>query len=300
MFDLDRVAVIFSAHNPERVHLNNMMQLAADGVKTIVVDNSLDDEVRFSSSNENIFYHKNWNRGGIAGALNLGVQVAKNEGATYILFFDQDSEITVENIEILTKTYQRLEMTSQKFILGSAYYDKNVGKMGGNCKLTRYWFKNITEFDGEGFSDVSMLITAGTFMSVGVFDYIGEFEEDLFIDHVDTEYCLRALSKNINIILTNKATFEHAVGFKEVHKILGFITLKPNNQSPIRRYYIFRNNVVLMIRYGLNFPGFFTLSFARLIHEVITICLYEKKKIQKLRAAGLGVVHAFTSRLGPM
>ncbi len=300
MFDLKKVAVIFSAYAPKDSHVNNMLGLACAGIKTIVVDNSPDDIIRFDTSMENVFYRKNWNRGGIAGALNLGVQIAKNEGVEYIVFFDQDSEISNENIEILIKSYQELEILDAKLILGAAYYDKNVGRMGGNCKLTKFWYKKVNGFNDEGFADVSMLITAGTCMSVGVFDHIGEYEEGLFIDHVDTEYCLRALSKKVKMILTNRATFDHEVGFKQVRKLLGLIALKPNNQSANRRYYIFRNNILLMFRYGFQYPGFFNLSFARLAHEVITILLYEEMKFQKLKSAGLGVLHAMKSRLGPM
>ena len=281
MNDIGKIAVIFSAHKPEESHVHNMLRLANGGVKTIVIDNSPDDVIRFDSSIANLVYEKNWNKGGIAGALNLGVEFAKKEGAQYILFFDQDSDVTILNIELLFKTYQELELSHEKVLLGATYFDKNVGKMGGNCKLNKFWYQKVSSFDGKGFADVSMLITAGTCMSVDLFDQIGVFEEDFFIDHVDTEYCLRALSKNVKIILTNRASFEHAVGFKEVHKVFGFITLKPNNQSAIRRYYIFRNNVILMLRYGVRFPGFFNLSFARLAHELITIVLYESFKIKK-------------------
>ena len=41
---------------------------------------------------------------------------------------------------------------------------------------------------------------------------IGNYDEKLAIDHIDTDYCMRASKLGIPIFINNAVTFEHTIG----------------------------------------------------------------------------------------
>ena len=78
-------------------------------------------------------------------------------------------------------------------------------------------------------------------MDIDVFKKIGFFDENLFIDLVDTEWCYRAKSMGYNCVSINKVIIKQHLGDRSV-KFLNYT--KPIH-SPLRMYYFFRNSIYL-------------------------------------------------------
>jgi len=144
---------------------------------------------------------------------------------------------------------------------------------------------------------VDFAITSGSLLDYNKYKENGIFREDYFIDHIDSEYCLRASTNNLKIAVNCEICIRHQIGQRTKHKFLG-LTIKPNHHDASRRYYIARNGIRTILKYYRRYPSVVSLNFARLVHETISILLYEKHKINKIAALICGIFDGFIGRMG--
>jgi rhamnosyltransferase len=89
---------------------------------------------------------------------------------------------------------------------------------------------------------VDIVISSGTVATREVFDLAGTFDEGLFIDFVDTEWCLRCRSKQIPIYVVPAAVMRHSIGSR--HFRFGPLTILVHSST--RCYYQIRNSLLLL------------------------------------------------------
>lgn len=66
-------------------------------------------------------------------------------------------------------------------------------------------------------------------------------DESLFIDYVDTEWCLRAIAKGYKVYAATSAKMSHAIGDKAIKVLAWHVPV----HSAFRRYYRLRNGLLL-------------------------------------------------------
>lgn len=300
----DEVIAVVVMYRPAANHRAHVKALLDSGQRLIVVDNSEnpDNETSslLSSGSNSVLLH-NGNRGGIAGALNRAFEYASGIGNPYVILLDQDSEVSVDILGNLAQAHARQsELGYARCIIGPNFFDRGSKTYGRCARLTKYSFASISVSSpgGQGLvHETSFLITSGSCMRAADWKKIGPFNESLFIDHVDTEYCLRAMTCGYQLFLAEDIVIQHAVGERTVHRLLG-LTFKPSFHSPFRRYFIFRNGLNVMFRFGPKFPGFIVLNMARMIHDFAGILFFEDQRPAKLKAVFRGVADALRGRLG--
>jgi rhamnosyltransferase len=126
-------------------------------------------------------------------------------------------------------------------------------------------------------------MTSGNLLNLSAYQVVGPFLDELFIDFVDVEFCLRLRQKGFLVVQANRAILKHNLGNITNVKIL-FKQLRTSNHSPLRRYYITRNRFFVWNKYHefdvakeaiakdkVSFRG-----------EIRNILLMEKYKIAKL------------------
>jgi rhamnosyltransferase len=99
---------------------------------------------------------------------------------------------------------------------------------------------------------------------------IGAFHEGLAIDHVDTEYCLRARQAGLTLHVNGAFEFAHAIGERRKYRLLG-VELQAGGHSPQRRHMIARNTVWLARNWFCREPAFSALCLVRLAYEAVGI-----------------------------
>jgi rhamnosyltransferase len=131
---------------------------------------------------------------------------------------DQDSSFD----EIQLKHYlTRLQICAQK---------DTIGMFGINLDL----------LDKNDYTD-EMFITSGSILNIKIALEVGGFDENLFIDEVDNEFCLRLISRNYSTLKFGNIQMNHQFGTTK--KVLT-PKLKYENRviySPLRNYYNTRN-----------------------------------------------------------
>jgi rhamnosyltransferase len=97
---------------------------------------------------------------------------------------------------------------------------------------------------GDRWIDCDMLIASGSLVPCAAYAKVGGMAEHLFIDKVDTEWCLRAASHGYRLIGAPAAVLHHRLGEQAVRVwFLQWRELRAH--KPFRYYYMVRNAVLL-------------------------------------------------------
>lgn len=165
---------------------------------------------------------------GLGAALNAGAAMASRRGATHFLFLDQDS---IPGLGAVTKLLNAFSAPTHCPVgaVGPSWQDPRTGQQSAGS---------------ERRGDARFLITSGMLVSKDVFQRIGPFEEGLFIDSTDLEWCFRARSMGYRLLSVPEAHLEHQLGERPV-RILGRVLPGWSHHSPQRLYFMMRNRVLL-------------------------------------------------------
>lgn len=227
---------------------------------------------------------------GVAEALNQGAQAALERGAEWLATFDQDSQVPANAVGRLLAVCATLPWREDVAVLAMSHSDRGTGRdyhRGGE----------ILE-QGNGWREVRTTITSGSLVRVSAFRRIGPFDSRLFIDSVDLDYCLRCRQLGWRVVESLEVTLLHSMGDSKRHIVLGReITL--TRHSPLRRYYITRNQLEMCRRYILFDPRWVLGALWDLVATSLTVLTFEDDRVVKLRAMIAGACDFARRRFGP-
>jgi len=225
---------------------------------------------------------------GVARALNIGIERAIAGGFGWVLLLDQDSTIDTGMLQALIAVCAAFPDRDRLAVLGAGFRD-----------VHRMETQSPGAAMGPPWEEVESVITSGSLIPVAAFASIGPFRDELFIDYVDIDYCYRARARGLRVIKTRAPLMSHAIGASTRHNVL-WTDKWTSNHSPDRRYYIARNDTVMLREHGRYPRGSWALkSLARRLRSCKRIVLYEEMKIDKLKAVAQGWWHGVRGRLGP-
>jgi rhamnosyltransferase len=224
---------------------------------------------------------------GIAAALNIGIERAAERGFLWVLLLDQDSYADADMVRTLIEVYAAYPDRDRLAVMGSGFRD-------GNDAL-----QAPTAEGGDSWEERESVITSGSLIPLRTHAVVGPFREEFFIDYVDSEYCFRARSKGYGVIKTRKPIMSHPIGAITRHNWL-WIHKWTFNHSADRRYYIARNDTVMLREYGNYHFGLWALkSLGRCFRLCKRIVLYEKMKASKIIAVAQGWFDGVRGHMGP-
>ena len=269
-----KVAAIIVSYNPDSNLFDSINLLLNQVEKVIIVDNgSKEKYVKYikSINEDKIEVILNKENLGIATALNIGVRKALENGYEWILTMDQDSKASPDMVKKMFNVYNSINREERKDILSifPNFVDERIQSIEENSNMNSYEY-------------VDADITSGNLLRKEVFEKVGFFDDSLFIDLVDTDFCMRLNEKGIKMIKIRDAVLYHSLGeSKTIRGILG--SFNTSNHSALRRYYMTRNRFYIWEKYkGLNS---FTLNRDKKLFkkEFVKIILGEKDKVNKIK-----------------
>lgn len=286
----DNTCAVIVTHHPDAGFPQRVQTILPQVALIVIVDNCSNGDARRMlttlTADPKVALIENPENAGVARALNQGAEYALGRGCAWALTFDQDTasnpDLAATLIEIMRSHPQRDVVK----LIGSNYLAEPTGEQA---------FRGAP--DGADAAEVPAVITSGSLMSLAAFAEVGGFREDLFIDYVDAEYCLRLRARGYRVLISCRPLMRHALGQLTLHPV-PWKTLKTSNHSPLRRYYITRNRLVVDARYFLKEPRWVCKDLRRALDDIAVILLLERQKGLKLRAMALGTWHALTGRMG--
>ncbi|HEY4971587.1 MAG TPA: glycosyltransferase family 2 protein [Steroidobacteraceae bacterium] len=274
------VCAIVVTYGPDSGFLARLNEISPQVGMVVIVDNGSADaernmllEAAAESKINVVFNDENL---GLARALNIGIQRAAGLQYSWVLLLDQDSRVDRDIVCRLAGIQASFPDPARLAVVGSNYGD--IGKRTSGAAAPD------PEPPGEPWDEVEQVITSGSLLSLPAHVAIGPFREEFFIDYIDEEYCLRARAHGYRVIRSRRELMSHAIGAPTEHRFLGFRKCT-SNHGPDRRYYIARNNTVLLHEFGKYPAGTWALkSLGRCLRLCKRIALYESMKSRKIAA----------------
>lgn len=254
-----RVLAIIVCHNPQPEALTVLLKaLLNQGVSAVLVDNASLNQTELervvNQAGDDFQLTRMEHNVGLGAAHNIGAKIARQGGYDYILLLDQDSVPLKGMVANLLDAHETKSKDHKVSAVGATYLNADNG---AESFFVRFgWLKFSREFcakrDSHGCIEADFLISSGSLIALDTLRFIGDMEEALFIDHVDTEWFLRARAKGHRAYGVCDAVMQHGLGEKthQVNLGLGKRGRQRNvpQHKPFRYYYIFRNSILLYKR----------------------------------------------------
>jgi rhamnosyltransferase len=281
------VCAVIITYHPEARMIENISAIREQMNGMVAVDNGSSppelDALRAASSKWNIELIENCHNLGQAEALNQGVRKALGQGYRWVVLFDQDSVITPNYMSEMFTAWERHPQRERIGSLHPRYVDPGTGRESFILRAS----------DGGPFKSM----TSGALMPAWIFDKVGYFASDYFIDEVDTEYCLRIRAAGFLVSDASEAKLLHHVGRPEPRSVMGF-AFRPTHHNAMRRYYMSRNRLVVYRKYFWLFPRCVLWSMFDSFRETMKCLIGEQHRARKLRSVLLGTWDGLTGRMG--
>lgn len=282
------VCAVVVTYHPDAAVLENLSAIRPQVQGLLVVDNGSSEErlnhLRRGAREVGFTLIENGDNLGIATALNIGAKWAQSEGYTWLALFDQDSTAPPDFIDTMCRAYDTNRRRDRVALLVPRYIDSRLG-----TPLPPIYADN---------GSLQVAMTSGSLMPIAIFSQEGWFEESLFIDGVDYEYCLRLRSNGYSVEECTEAVLLHAPANFTEYRVNGSRLFVTSNYSAERRYYRDRNKIWMMRKYCTRYPAFFLSTLSNSLKDCLKILLVENDKRRKVLYMALGVRDGLLGRMG--
>jgi rhamnosyltransferase len=275
---MQKLVGVVVLYHPESTVITNIETYLPHVHTLFLIDNSqpsakeLFEPLLREFSNKLKYVHNSKNEG-IAKPLNQAAEFGIQNNFDWLLTMDQDSFFHPGHFDRILK-----------------FTDENETSKIAIVTPFHHTLKDAFPVSAPRFSEMKIAMTSGNLLQLNAFQKCGPFNEQLFIDSVDHEYCLRLRKNGYKIIRVNDVVLDHKLGDMVSKKFL-FFNFRITNHSAVRMYFITRNRLYVMFKYCL-FDFFYFLSQAKdYVKDFLKICLIEDDKVRKLFQFGRGTWH---------
>jgi rhamnosyltransferase len=280
-----KVVAVVILYNPGDEVIENISSYIDHVEKLYVIDNSekADSEIK---NNINSFakavYIQDGENKGIAIRLNQACRLALEQGFEWLLTMDQDSYFSKKYILRYLNCFEELPNKGNVAMTGVEVVKEN-GETG--CAV----------------AEVPSLITSGSIINLRLYTAVGPFDEALFIDQVDLEYCYRALLKGYKVIQFKNVFLQHSLGSLSTHtSFKNFKNTYRSLHSPIRLYYMVRNYLYIKSRYQKSFPDQISLTKKDVLIRIKNNLFYNSKKFEIVKFIFWGIIDFKSKKMGKL
>lgn len=278
---MNNVAAVIITYNVGEEFKDRINKLKNKVDEIIVVDNGSGiDTINILKELEKLITIKYLEENkGIAYALNRGIEYAISKDYKWILTLDHDSIVTDNMIVNMLNCYSGLSKELKEKV--AMLVPRHIEESDINLK-------ELGSISDENYTEVLTEITSGALTKSKVYKDFRLYDEKLFIDLVDHDYCLSLNENGFKIVQVNSAILIHNLGETSKKNILG-VQMLPTNHSAIRRYYMTRNRLYIWKKYKKKFPKWVLVDKRRFVSETVKIILFEENKFEKLKFIKKGI-----------
>ncbi len=246
-----RVVSITVAFNPDPTRLRAQIEALRGQVERIlIVDNNSQPAVSTMMPADPLidFIALDDNRG-VASGFNIGVAAARERHAQSVLLLDHDSIPGPGMVAALVAAVERAaSMSGARPVAAVGPRVTDIRDRLEYPFIRLGWTHNRQLRCADARDAViacDFLISAGSLIPMASFATVGAFDETLFIDSVDFEWCCRARDRGLALYGACDARLDHWLGDHR-RRVLGAVNLVVH--SPQRIYYMTRNRFLLYRR----------------------------------------------------
>ena len=291
------VAIIVTYYPEESGIVRLLRAIESQVSHVVIVDNgspeSVGKVIRQHIPENGLFIPKGYNSG-TAGAINTGISQAEKLAASHIVLFDQDGVPEPDMVEKLISAMNRKKVECKVAAVGPKYSDVKGQHASPFVKLKGLKLRRVDCNDDEDeVVAVDHLISSGCLISMQALREVGGMEESLFIDYVDTEWCLRAIFQGYSLFGVCFAHMQHDLGDDFVSLFGRTVPV----HSSLRYYYLIRNGLWLLRQSWVS-SAWRVMDARRLVLIYIVVSLFVGTRLENWKMMTTGIWHGITGRMG--
>lgn len=287
---------VIVTYHPNVAHLEKLIMMLLHQVdRLLIIDNHSQDfsPTELIIQSPKIEFIVNPHNVGLATAYNQACTIAKAQGFSHIILFDQDSLPATDMVEALSTVLNKCN--SKELVAAAAgpkYRDIKGQAISPFVRIKGYHLERVDCSENE-VVNVDHLISSGSLIDLRALDRTGYFTDQLFIDYVDTEWCLRARYHDLRILGVGNASMDHSIG----EEFLNVMGRKLPMHTPLRLQYQFRNQIWLIKQPWVGWR-WRIIDSIRCIKLIIVYIFFAPKKLTNLKAIAKGIFHGITNKMG--
>lgn len=238
---------------------------------------------------------------GLAAALNRGVAQARSDGFALAWLLDHDSTPEADALQrLLAARAQWPEAEPLLALVPELVFDGSAHRCGWPTPDSARGWRLRQQMADELRAPLQVLTAFGSGLLVDIERYteLGGMREELFIDGVDTDFCLRGHARGWPLLAVPGARLHHRLGALRRERLWGIKDFWPTDHSPQRLYYIARNRILLQRIHGRRYPGWFVFAWRVALIQLLAMLLFEQQRAHKLAMLLLGSWHGVLGRHG--
>ncbi|MDE5779181.1 MAG: glycosyltransferase [Lachnospiraceae bacterium] len=287
--DLERVrdiraAAVVILYEPNEVVYDNILTYASDVEIIYVYDNSeqINEKIKKRIMEiPNVHYIANAINEGLPRAINIVADMAMKKGIEWLFTFDQDSQADKGMVAGMIR-FAESRMCGEKIGMIAPNITRESG-IQYDCYYTYY----------------DKVIQSGAMHRLSILKELGGYDEALFIDQVDYDYCTRMRLAGYYLIKVNQFFLRHNLQDDEnvIEKFINGKKYFENKYSPARYYYICRNNRYCMDKYEKK-DAVYALECYNNITYMEQNVEYDNQKEEKLAAMRQAEIDYINGKMG--
>ena len=270
------ISAVVVLYDPEQIVFDNIKTYIDHIDRLYIIDNSTKEHSllkKFSDfTNIDIVY--SGDNIGVSKALNLALDKAYSDHCKWLMTLDQDTSFKHDDIHLFLQDFDTLE--NEKIALVSPLH---------NNKFTTIQKDNV-------FSNKEYVMTSANIVNVSIAREVGGYDEKLFIDEVDHEFCFRLKKHGYTILVHNAIAVNHSLGSK--NKDHENITI----YDSIRLYYMTRNYLYLKKKYYYQYQDFFKQRDGYMMKFFKNQLFYGENPLKNIRMIFRGILDYKRNQFG--
>ena len=266
-------------------HLDNFTRI-------IIVNNSHEIDLScFQSSRITLI--NNLDNIGLAAAINIGILEAKKQGFNMVALFDQDTVLPRNFSKDMLQHIYHFRGDKPVAVYSPIFHNHVTNEISKHISFKPFRLIRRGPVSKKTFALPTYVITSGSMIPINILDRVGLMREELFIDFVDIEWCLRARRFGLDVVSFNNVMINHHLGDYAI-SIMGH---HYPIHSPLRMYYFFRNAIYLYRLREIDW-NWRLVDSARNLFRFLFYMLFVKDRPTYFKFIIKGYYHGLIKRMG--
>lgn len=267
-------------YNPDIPRLReNLLSVTRQVGTAVIIDNgssNIEDISSLLIDFPQVTLHKNLENLGISSALNQVMRWASTY-AQWVILLDQDT-VASENLVALLEQH----IASDVAIVAPKVVDRS---------------ETDRDLQEASVSAINYCITSGALYSVEAWRAVSGYDEAMFIDFVDFDYCLRVRKQGYVILREPSAVILHEIG-----RITRHGPFTAYHHSSFRSYHMARDMIYYSKKHRSSSPELRIQqrglggTYLVLVRKLFIVALFEEDRILRTRALIRGIASGTFSR----